>query len=92
MPKLKQVSVEELAAMVAAAEVVGVDAAHLHQRCTSGYAVPLPEPLQMASGLLAASRALADLAHYCLGRGAMEEMHRGMEARIRADIAKGTKG
>jgi hypothetical protein len=87
MPKLKNVTAEELAVSIDEVQTASGNAGELLNRISQGYGDKFPEPLAAASSFLAASRTLADLAQSLLMKGALQEQERAMEERLRKRVA-----
>lgn len=83
MPRLKNVTVTELDALQMEASEVQAEAADYAARLQQGYCDAVPEPLRRASAILAASRALADLAHALLRKATIDEQKRELESTLR---------
>jgi hypothetical protein len=87
MAKLKPVTAEEIDAVINAAQDAQASAADIEHRLS--IMAEMPESLGKASQLLSASRTFADLAHKLMTRAALDEQARMIEAKYRAEAAKG---
>lgn len=84
MPKLKNVTADELEQAGNIAIEASQTASYLCSRIEQGYCDEIVSPVQQASAFLAASRALADLAANVLLKASMQEQKREIEAQLRA--------
>lgn len=73
MPKLKDVTTDELKALINQMQDLQGDAHDITRRLETTFSQKVEEPVQRASAVMAASRALADLAAILLARGALAE-------------------
>ena len=88
MPKLKNVTADELHAADELAVEASQTAAYLYQRIEQGYCDEIESPIQKASAFLAASAALADLGRAIILKASLQEPKRELEATLRRQAAK----
>jgi hypothetical protein len=84
MPKLKNVTLEELHAAAEAAQDAGQLASHIAQRAEQGYLDEVPEPIQRASAFMGAAAALNEVARMLILKATLQEQRRELEERLRA--------
>lgn len=82
MPKLRDVTSEDLTAALNRAQDVQAEAQDIERRLNSALLTEIDAPISAASAFLSASRSLADLASTLLMRAALQEQKREFEARF----------
>ena len=88
MPKLSNVTDTELTALVEELFGISQEVHDLCRRIQQGYCEPVTEPIHKASGLLSASRALADLAAQLLVKAKFAEIEEECRRRITERASK----
>lgn len=90
MPKLTNVTADDIKAAVEAAEDASAAVFRITSRIQQGYCNDdIPSPLQSAGSLLSASGMLAELARALIIRAAMVEQKVELETMLRAQQGKG---
>jgi len=84
MPKLKNVTAEELQTACDAAQDIGQQAAFLIGRAATGYIDEIATPIQLATAFMGASAALADLARLMLMKATLQEQKAELERTLRS--------
>ena len=84
MPKLKNVTMDELKAAAELAMDAGQSASYIAQRCEQGYLDEVEQPIQTASTFLAASAALADVGRALILKASLQEQKKELEEKLRA--------
>lgn len=84
MPKLKEVAADEIETLIGQAQNLAGDAHDLTRRLETNLRSPIPKAVQSASSVLAASRALGDLAHALLIRASLAEQKRDIRTMVEA--------
>jgi hypothetical protein len=80
MPKLQNVTVEQLTTNGETAENFAGELWGLRERILKGYCEDVPKPHELANGFLALCRSAGDLAATLLHKAAMAEQQRELEA------------
>jgi hypothetical protein len=84
MPRLPNVTIEELDKAEACAFADSQLASDLARRIEQGYCTQILEPLKLASAYLVAASAFSDLARLMVLKAALGEQERQIEATLRA--------
>ena len=84
MPKLKNITAEELKAAADIAMDAGQQASFIVQRAEQGYLDEVASPIQAATTFLSASAALADLGRAIILKASLQEQRRELEEQLRA--------
>lgn len=88
MPKLQNVTAEELAALTdSTMEVMGT-MQNVVKRIEAGYADPIPEPCQLASTFHALARTMSGITAIFIMKAKLNEIRANTEARIREQLGK----
>lgn len=83
MPKLKEVTDEEIAALVDRMQGLSGEAHELTRRLHTNLRSPVASGVQSASSALSASRAFGDLAHALLVRASLAEQERDIREMVK---------
>ena len=83
MPKLKNVTADELNACINTAQDAGQFAGAIVSRIEQGYCDEIPEPIQAAAAFMGASAILAEVARHLLMKAALQEQRAMLEAKLR---------
>jgi len=83
VPKLKNATLTDLQGVATSAEDAGQEAAAVLRLVEQGYCDAIPQPIQMAVALLAASATLAELARHLLFKASMQEQKAELEKTLK---------